>query len=124
MKKILLCMLIGSMLMLPLYGCKTYKYEKVKFQTDNEMTREELNNKDGTGLTMDEDLAFEIGKAVLEKHYYEEKPDTSHYVVYDVPNENMFVVRVEPNNIKTMGGEYGVAIDRKDGKILKIWLGE
>jgi hypothetical protein len=74
------------------------------------------------GFVVTEALALEIGKAVL-KHisgefFYEET-----LTVKEVKKQKLFVVSFTQEGF-VLGGDLNVAINKKNGKILKIWGGE
>jgi len=53
----------------------------------------------------------------------EELISNTSFIVREVYRDGFFVVtRLPDNNIP--GADYNVAINKKDGKILKIWMGE
>ena len=76
-----------------------------------------------TDFFVDEKLALEIGTAVLQKVFGEELISNTYFIVREVYGDGFFVVtRLPDNNVP--GADYNVAINKKDGKILKIWMGE
>jgi len=76
-----------------------------------------------TNFSIDEKLALEIGTAVLKKIYGEVLISNTSYIVREISEGGFFVVIRMPNN-NIPGADYNVAINKKDGKILKIWMGE
>ena len=87
----------------------------------------DLNNKDGAvnkDEIINEKLALEIGNSVLKSVYGEDIIDKTRFVVYEIENENIFVVSRLPKGKEFLGGDRNVAIRKTDGAILKIWAGE
>lgn len=88
------------------------------------MTPEELD-------FIDEQVALEIGNIVIERVFstiptedgeYKDVLENTNYIVYEVKDKDFYVVtRGDPN---ALGGGYSVAISKKNGAILKLWLGE
>ncbi len=76
-----------------------------------------------TDFFVDEHLALEIGDAVLESAYGDKVFDNTKYLLYEVANKGFYIfVRMSKDNIPGM--DYNVAIGKKNGEILKIWVGE
>jgi hypothetical protein len=76
-----------------------------------------------TDFFVDEKLVLEIGTAVLQKVYGEVLISNTSFIVREIYGDGFFVVIRIPNN-NVPGPDYNVAINKKDGKILKIWMGE
>jgi len=78
-------------------------------------------------FSIDDKLAFEIGSALLKKAFGETTFFDYHFIIIEVLEEDIFIVSAlppaEPNRVP-LGGDYNVAINKKDGKIIKIWMGE
>jgi len=74
-------------------------------------------------FVLDEVTAFKIGDAILKKVFGEEKIKNTTFTVCEIKGEGYFVVTRLPVP-RIPGGEYNVAINKEDGKILKIWTGE
>lgn len=72
---------------------------------------------------VDEKLALEIGDAILKKVYGESLLQNTYYIVKENAKEEYFVVTRLPND-GVPGGDYSVVINKKDAKILRIWMGE
>lgn len=127
MKKILL-VLVSFLLLCGLSGCKEKEeQEKYEYMTNKYYTsREEVENGAGIDIPfeMDADLAFEIGKAVLESHFSEEQLEDTHYELNNITAGDVYIVYKSPNGEDILGGGFGVAIDKKDGRILRIWISQ
>jgi hypothetical protein len=84
-----------------------------------------INLRDSVGVYKDfvvtEALALEIGKAVLKHICGEEIFYENTLTVKEV--KKFFVVSFTQEGY-ALGGDFNVAINKKDGKILKIWAGE
>lgn len=76
------------------------------------------------GLIVDEKLALEIGNAVIKSVYNENVLLQTKFVVCELEGKDVFVVSRIPKSDETLGGDYNVAISKKDGAIIKIWAGE
>ena len=75
-------------------------------------------------MIVDEKLALEIGNAVIKSVYNENVLLQTEFVVCELENKDVFVVSRMPKDSETLGGDYNVAISKKDGAIIKIWTGE
>lgn len=76
------------------------------------------------GLIIDEKLALEIGNAVIKSVYNEDVLLQTEFVVCELEDKDAWVVSRIPKGGETLGGDYNVAISKKDGAIIKIWAGE
>ena len=87
---------------------------------------DKVDLKDGTGMyknfVITEALALEIGRAVLKDTYGEVFSEET-LTVKEVEKQKFFVVSFTQEGY-ALGGDFNVAINKKDGKILKIWAGE
>jgi len=72
---------------------------------------------------VDEKLALLIGDAVLLNVFGEKCLQKTRVIVAEVTSEDCFVVTRMTNDIMVDGGDFNVAI-RKNGEIIKIWMGE
>ena len=75
-----------------------------------------------TEFVLDQKTALEIGDIILKKIYGEEAISNTQFIVREVMGEGYFVITRMPVPI-IPGFDYNIAINR-DGKILKIWMGE
>ena len=74
-------------------------------------------------FSLDKETALEIGDIVLRKAFGDERLRNSTFVVSDLIAENLFIVTRLPMNY-VPGEDYNVALDKSDGRILKVWMGE
>ena len=85
-----------------------------------------INLRDRVGtyknFVVNETLALEIGRAVLKDTYGEVFFEDT-LMVRDVEKQKLFVVSFVKEGY-VLGGCFSVAINKKDGKILRIWAGE
>ena len=72
---------------------------------------------------MDEETALEIGDIILTKILGEEWINNSTFIVSYAVFEEVFIVTRMPSEL-VPGGDFSVAINKEDGRILKIWGGE
>jgi hypothetical protein len=72
---------------------------------------------------IDDKLAFEIGTAVLRNVYGNVEISDYIFQIIQTKKGDIFIVTAMPNNM-IPGADYNVAISSKDGKILRIWMGE
>ena len=75
-----------------------------------------------TDFYVTEKLALEIGDAVLRGYISEEELAKMTLTVRDIPGRDFYVVSRFYKGVA--GGDYNVAINKEDGKILRIWMGE
>ena len=75
-------------------------------------------------IVIDKNLALEIGDSVIKSTYSEKAYEDTKLVIYDYKNKGIFVVARTPKDESILGNEICVAIDKKDGTILKIWADE
>jgi len=73
-------------------------------------------------FSIDEDLAIEIGNAIIKSAFGNNAITETRYIVREVIEKDCFVVTRLPK-ADIAGGDYSVAI-KKNGEILKIWWGE
>ena len=86
----------------------------------------DLNDQNGVSfekLIVDEQLALEIGNAVIKAVYNEEILTQTSFLVYELEDEDIFIVSRIPKESK-LGGDYNVAISKSNAAILKVWVGE
>lgn len=93
-----------------------------------ENKEKDLDNDYGTeaeDIGVDEKLALDVANAVIKHKWSNIDKDilkNTKYIVYEVKDRDAFVVcRWYPDR---MGGDYNVAISKKDGSIIKLWIGE
>jgi len=91
------------------------------------LASDKIDLTDGIGVYKDfvvtEALALEIGRAVLKDTYGEEVFSEITLTVKEVEKQKLYVVSFTQEGY-ALGGDFSVAINKKDGKILKIWAGE
>ena len=74
---------------------------------------------------IDENLALDIGNAAIKSAYSNEDKNilkNTKFQVYELKDKNVYVVYRYYED--SMGGAYGVAISKKDGAIVKMWIDE
>ena len=76
---------------------------------------------DFVGFTIDEELALDIGNAVLRRVYGENVIEDTRFLVGKIAGKDCFIITRLPKNHPALGGEYNVAINA-NGEILKIWM--
>ena len=74
-------------------------------------------------IIIDEKLALEIGNAVLQSVFGQNLITDTEFLVGEVKDKDIFIVTRVLKGVE-MGGDYNVAISKKDGAILRIWQGE
>lgn len=87
----------------------------------------EPNLNDRTGvqeIVIDKNLALEIGDAAIKSTYSERAYVDTKLIIYDYKNSDIFIVTRSPKDQGIIGNEICVAIDKKNGAILKIWSAE
>jgi len=72
---------------------------------------------------VDEKLALLVGDAVLAYVFGEERLQKTRVIVAEITSEDCFVVTRMTSDRMVAGGDINIAI-RKNGEILKIWMGE
>ena len=82
----------------------------------------ELDYIEGVDYSITAEVALKIGDAVLE-HVFGNKILDTVFSVSEISGKNYYVVSRLPNNL-IPGEDYNVAIDKTDGSILKVWVGE
>ena len=124
MKKIVIGLLVCAFIVPALGGCKKNMKDEGKFK--GVLSGWEVNLKDPMGtykdFVLDEQTAYEIGNAILKRVYGEEKLKNTRFIVYEVEGKDYFVVCRGPK--AGPGGGYNVALNKEDGKILRIWACE
>lgn len=131
MKKVMLVLIVFCCAMCASCGGQTSQQEEqMNQQTEDDIFQGELTwdldlNDISPGTTtdfeVDQYLALKIGNAVLEKEFEVFYPETELVEVYD-GGFFYYVVRMKGDGVPGM--DINVAINKEDGKILKIWAGE
>lgn len=80
----------------------------------------------GIDIKIDEDLALEIGDAVLRSHIGEDVENMELVICRPQLKDYFVVTRINKPDERghISGNDYNVAINIADGRILKIWPGE
>ena len=76
-----------------------------------------------SGFYVNQELALSIGNAVIKDFSGEKFILESTYIVKEIQDEDIFIVTRFPKK-NQLGGDINVAIDKRNGCILKIWGGE
>lgn len=131
MKRILL-LLLAIILSIALFSaCKTQKKDEtdmVKFESGNYFNKNwsETAGTYGNAVVSNEDTALEIAKAIF--NGMDKSKETQEYVpqsvFYDEQDEIWIVSFWKESNEITLGGDCSIAIQKADGKVLRIWFGE
>ena len=108
--KIIACFILSCLL---LVSCGSSS-DKIDFKDDIGMYK---------NFVITEALALEIGRAVLKDTFGEKVFSENTLTVKEVEKQKLFVVSFTQEGY-ALGGDFNVAINKKDGKILKIWAGE
>ncbi len=131
MKRILL-LLLAIILSIALFSaCEIQKNDKtdmVKFESGNYFNKDwsETAGTYGKAVVSNEDTALEIAKAIFNgmdksKEMQEYVPQS---VFYDEQDEIWIVSFWKESSEITLGGDCSIAIQKADGKVLRIWFGE
>jgi len=76
------------------------------------------------GFEIDQELALDIGNAVLQSLGGKALLEETEFIVYELKDKNIYVITRVPKDNNILGGDYNVAISKINGTILKIWGGE
>lgn len=100
------------------------KYESGTFYDKN--WSESIGTYSGKAVIPDEETALKIAKAIFDG--MEKSKEVQEYVpqsvFYDVQDEVWIVSFWKSSNKITLGGDCNIALQKKDGKVLRIWFGE
>lgn len=131
MKRILLLLLPIILGIALLSACETPKKEKndmVKFQSGNYFNKD-WSETVGTykkAAVPNKKAALEIAQAIF--NGMDKSEETQEYVpqsiFYDEQDEIWIVSFWKDSNEITLGGDCSIAIQKADGKVLRIWFGE
>ena len=100
------------------------KYESGNFHDKN--WSETIGTYSGKAVIPDEKTALRIAKAIfdgMEKSKAAQKYEPQS-VFYDNQDEIWIVSFWENTKQPTLGGDCNIALQKKDGKVLRIWFGE
>ena len=127
-----LLVLVVIFSMLCCFACGNSKNEDVVIEYESGI----YHNKDwsdpiGTyrnDVIPDEETALEVAKAIYEgmENNEDEREYVPQHVFYDTQDEVWIVSfwKWENTDIRTVGGCCSIAMQKKDGKVLRIWAGE
>jgi len=73
---------------------------------------------------MSQELALEIGDVILWHVFHERHLLDTVFIVAELPADNCFIVTRLPRYPVVLGGDVSVAIDSRDGRIIKAFMGE
>lgn len=100
------------------------KYESGNFHDKN--WSETIGTYGGRAVIPDEETALKIAEAIFDG--MEKSKEAQKYVpqsvFYDNQDEIWIVSFWENSNQLTLGGDCNIALQKKDGKVLRIWFGE
>lgn len=100
------------------------KYESGNFHDKN--WNETIGTYSGMAVIPDEETALKIAEAIFDG--MEKSKEAQKYVpqsvFYDNQDEIWIVSFWENSNQLTLGGDCNIALQKKDGKVLRIWFGE
>ena len=103
------------------------KNDAVEFETGNYYNKN-WNETSGTynkAVVPDENSAVEIATAIfnnMENSEYR-REDVPQAVFYDEQDE-VWIVSFWEESVHTLGGDCSIAIQKEDGRVLRIWFGE
>lgn len=128
MKRILL-LLLPIMLSIALFSaCNNTKNDTVEFESGNYSDKnwDETVGTYEKAVVSDKETALEIAKAIF--NGMDKSKDAQEYVpqsvFYDEQDEIWIVSFWKESNEITFGGDCSIAIQKSDGKVLRIWFGE
>ena len=102
----------------------TIKYESGEFHDKN--WSETVGTYNGEAVIPDEKTALKIAEAIFDG--MEKSKDMQEYVPQSVFYDNqdeIWIVSFGKNSSQiTLGGDCNIAIQKADGKVLRIWFGE
>ena len=130
MRKILVVLVI-ALIVISCSACCTnqkdnemIKYESGTFYDKN--WNEPIGTYSGNAVIPDEETALKIAKAIFDG--IEKSKEVQEYVpqsvFYDDQDEIWIVSFGKSSNQITLGGDCNIALQKKDGKVLRIWFGE
>ena len=131
MKKILLLLLPIILIMVLFLVYEVLKNEEsdmVKFESGNYLNKDwsESAGTYGKAVVANKETALEIAKAIF--NGMDKSKETQEYVpqsvFYDEQDEIWIVSFWKESNEITLGGDCSIAIQKSDGKVLRIWFGE
>lgn len=131
MKRILLLLLPIILIIALFLVCEVPKKEEtdmVKFESGNYLNKDwsDTARTYGKAVVSNKETALEIAKAIFNgmdksKEAQEYVPQS---VFYDEQDEIWIVSFWKESNEITLGGDCSIAIQKSDGKVLRIWFGE
>lgn len=117
MKKIMVFILL-ILTLISMSGCKNVKKNETDYEFET-ITKYTMSSKGYSEI--DKKLAFEIGSAILESNFKEVEKDKMRYHIKYLKYENMYIILWVQKKPKESAYEYGIAIDKDDGEILRMW---
>lgn len=100
------------------------KYESGIFYNKN--WNESIGTYSGKAVIPDEETALKIANAIFDG--MEKSKEVQKYVpqsvFYDDQDEVWIVSFWKSSNQITLGGDCNIALQKKDGRVLRIWFGE
>ena len=120
MKKIITFILL-SLTLISISGCESAGESEIEYEFDT-ITNYSMSSSGHPEI--DKNLALKIGSLVLESNFKEVEKDKMRYHIKYLKGEEMYIVLWVPQNAKSEDVRYGVAIDKKNGEILRMWSGE
>lgn len=131
MKKILLLLLITVLSIALFSACRTQKKEEIdmiKYESGNYFNKD-WNEDVGTYKKVavpNKKVALEISQAIFNGMEKSEEAQeyVPQFIFYDEQDEIWIVSFGKESNEITLGGDCNIAIQKVDGKVLRIWFGE
>ncbi len=131
MRRTLVVLVIVVLSMISYSACGNSKKENamIKYESGNFYDKnwsETIGTYRGDAVIPDEETALKIAKAIFDG--MEKSEDAQQYVpqsvFYDNQDEIWIVSFGKNSNQNTLGGDCNIAMQKKDGKVLRIWFGE
>ncbi|MBR5500281.1 MAG: hypothetical protein IKV74_01995 [Clostridia bacterium] len=130
MRRILVVFVI-VLSMISCVACRNGKKEKdmIKYESGifyNKNWNESIGTYSGKAVIPDEETALKIANAIFDG--MEKSKEVQKYVpqsvFYDDQDEVWIVSFWKSSNQITLGGDCNIALQKKDGRVLRIWFGE
>ena len=127
-RTLVLFTIILSMVFCSACGNSKKENDMVKYESGNyhDKNWSETNGTYGGMVITDEETALKIAKAIFDG--MEKSKDAKEYVpqsvFYDNQDEIWIVSFGKNSNHIMLGGDCNIAMQKKDGKVLRIWFGE
>lgn len=125
----LVFVIILSVIFCSACGNSTKKANMIKYESGNFYDKnwnETIGTYSGEAVIPDEETALRIAKAIFDG--MEKSKDAQEYVpqsvFFDNQDEIWIVSFWKDSDQVTLGGDCNIAMQKEDGKVLRIWFGE